>query len=187
MPSYHSLFNSKSYNLACGIPLIDFKTNKIPDLDSSKLKNINMNDLTIDIIDESLMYFRANILFKNFPILGDADKVIVYLSVFIAKCLEVIYPYTNDVDKMKQIVKNLVDEAEYTPTLKTHFLNTLTNVKNNSEISQLQQYLKTLRKETVNRLMYILFDSDAKTLDLKYWAMFGKRKFLGYDMPLIKK
>src|SRR2546423_432342 len=86
---YHSVYNSlaKSFGFACGIPKLKFTEKKQPDLDPTKLKK---QDLEQDIIDEALIYFRANTLFKNFPIKGDADKVLVYITVFISKCIEVI-------------------------------------------------------------------------------------------------
>lgn len=185
MPSYHSVFNGKSYNTSCGIPLIDFSTNKIPDMDSYKLRS-PLSEIDLDIIDEALIYFRANVLFKNFAIKGDADKLLVYITVFIAKCLEVVNSNSNDLDKAKINLKNLVDDAEWSPNSKSHFLNNLTTLKLN-EVSPLQQYLKTVRKEVVLRLFLILFDSDYKTLDLKYWLSFAKKRFLGYDMPTIRK
>jgi actin related protein 2/3 complex subunit 3 len=43
-----------------------------------------------DIIDEAINQFRANILFKYYDVKGPADKVIIYLTVFIQKCLEII-------------------------------------------------------------------------------------------------
>jgi actin related protein 2/3 complex subunit 3 len=183
MPSYHSVFNPNSYSSACGFPLVDFKVNKIPDLDPTKLKQ-PLKEMDLDIIDESLIYFRANILFKNYPIKGDADKILVYASVFISKCLEVAY--NQDIDKGKALMKSLVDDCEWSPNYKAHFLNTIVSVKAN-EINDLQAYLKTIRKEIVLRLMYILYDSDYKTLDLKYWLGFAKKKFMGYDMPTIRK
>jgi actin related protein 2/3 complex subunit 3 len=40
-----------------------------------------------DIIDEALSYFRANCLFKNFEIQGPADRILIYLILFISECL----------------------------------------------------------------------------------------------------
>ena len=40
-----------------------------------------------DIVDEAISMFRANIMFKTFNPNGPADKLIVYLTVFIQKCL----------------------------------------------------------------------------------------------------
>ena len=45
------------------------------------------SDDAIDIVDEAITLFRSTIMFKNFKPEGPADKVIVYLTVFIQKCL----------------------------------------------------------------------------------------------------
>lgn len=42
---------------------------------------------TEDIIDEALDLFRANCLFRNFEIKGNADRVLIYLILFISQCL----------------------------------------------------------------------------------------------------
>lgn len=40
-----------------------------------------------DIITESLELFRANSLFRNFEIKGPADRVLIYLILFVGDCL----------------------------------------------------------------------------------------------------
>jgi actin related protein 2/3 complex subunit 3 len=40
-----------------------------------------------DIIDEAIRLFRANCLFRNYEIYGSADRVLVYLILFISDCL----------------------------------------------------------------------------------------------------
>jgi actin related protein 2/3 complex subunit 3 len=40
-----------------------------------------------DIIDEALNLFRANVLFRNFEIKGDADRLLIYLILYITECL----------------------------------------------------------------------------------------------------
>jgi actin related protein 2/3 complex subunit 3 len=183
MPSYHSIFNQINYSTMCGIPYIEFSQNKIPDLDYNKLK-LPLKEVDLDIVDEALMYFRANVLFKNFPIKGDADKLLVYITVFISKCLEVAN--NQEPEKAKVFMKSLVDDCEWNPSYKTHFFNALVTIQQ-KEISDLQLYLKQVRKEVVARLCFILFDSDSKTLDLKYWLGFARKKFMGYEMPTFKK
>ena len=42
------------------------------------------------MIDEAISYFRASVFFKNFEVQGPADKTMIYITVFIQKCLEVI-------------------------------------------------------------------------------------------------
>ncbi len=45
---------------------------------------------TKDIVDEAIELYRATIMFKEFQPRGGADRVIVYLTFFIQKCLEEI-------------------------------------------------------------------------------------------------
>ena len=40
-----------------------------------------------DIIDEALRLFKANIFFRNFEVLGYADRLLVYVTLYISACL----------------------------------------------------------------------------------------------------
>ena len=182
MPSYHSVFNKKEVNQKyCGIPVFEFKEKKTPTLDHTKLK-VDLNQIELDIIDEAIIYFRANVLFKNFTIEGDADKLLVYITVFIQKCLE----RANDPNpaKAKENMKKLVDQCEYIPSTDNFFNVLVTKIK--EQIPNLQKYLKSIRKETVERLIYILFEDERTKMDFKYWVALGKKKFMGYDMMTTK-
>ena len=35
---------------------------------------------TMDVVEEALYYFRANVFFRNFEMKGAADRVLVYLT-----------------------------------------------------------------------------------------------------------
>lgn len=41
-----------------------------------------------DIIDEVLFFFKANVLFKHFEVKGPADRVLIYLTLYITQCLK---------------------------------------------------------------------------------------------------
>ena len=83
--SYHSKFcDDKSFEMACGIPILPLKT----EFQGPATKIANAEEE--DIVDEALTFFRATILFKNFEIKGPADKNLIFLTVFIQKCLETI-------------------------------------------------------------------------------------------------
>ena len=183
MPSYHSVFNKiKVCQKYCGIPVFEFKEKKTPTLDASKLK-VDLNQIELDIIDEAIIYFRANVFFKSFKIEGDADKLLVYITVFIQKCLEIANG--QNPTKAKENMKKLVDQCEYIPKAE-NFFNILVTKKDN-EIPKLQKYLKRIRKETVERLIYILFVDEKTKMDFKYWVALGKKKFMGYDMMTTTK
>ena len=112
MPSYHSVFNKIETQKFCGIPALDFKKDKTPSLDPTKLSTA-IKDNQLDIIDEALIYFRINVLFKNFNIEGDADKLLVYITVFIQKCLE--KGNDQDVKKAKDNINKLINACEWIP------------------------------------------------------------------------
>ena len=40
-----------------------------------------------DIIDETIGYFKANVLFKHFEVKGPADRMLIYLTLYITQCL----------------------------------------------------------------------------------------------------
>jgi hypothetical protein len=40
-----------------------------------------------DIIDETLNFFRANVLFRNFDVRTSADRTLIYLTMFTVFCL----------------------------------------------------------------------------------------------------
>lgn len=40
-----------------------------------------------DVIDEVLNLFRANVLFRNFEVMGSADRTLIYLTLHVVQCL----------------------------------------------------------------------------------------------------
>ena len=62
-------------------------------------------------MDESLTLFRANSLFRNFEIYGAADRVLVYLILFISDCLTRIstHPNWTTSEAGKQLQSHAVD------------------------------------------------------------------------------
>jgi actin related protein 2/3 complex, subunit 3 len=38
-------------------------------------------------VDEALSLFKANILFRNFEVNGSGDRLLIYLTLYISKCL----------------------------------------------------------------------------------------------------
>ena len=142
-------------------------------------------DGSFDIIDEAILYFRANVFFKNFAIEGDADKVLVYLTVFIQKILE--RGNVPDEKKSREIIKGLVEKCEYVKKSENFFNLLVTDDHNASSMTNLQNYLRELRAETVDRMINILFDNPITKMDRKFWMQLGKKKFMNYDMPVASK
>ena len=77
---YHSQLDIAGCDLACGFPLVPVRDSK----GSSQAGDANQRD----IVDETLYAFRANILFRNFEVKGAADKLLIYLTLYVNLCLK---------------------------------------------------------------------------------------------------
>ncbi|WMV14025.1 hypothetical protein MTR67_007410, partial [Solanum verrucosum] len=81
---YHSSFvDEEGVSKACGCPLLPLKSHiNEPDSDAEQ------EDATSDIVDEAITFFRANIFFKNFDYKSSADKLLIYLTLYINLALK---------------------------------------------------------------------------------------------------
>ncbi|KAI9009743.1 actin-related protein 2/3 complex subunit 3 [Gaertneriomyces semiglobifer] len=170
MPAYHSSFNEGgSYRNIGNVALLPIKT-KIrgpapPGADPNQE----------DIVDEAIALFRANCFFRNFEIKGNADRVLIYLLLFIQECLG-------------KLSKN-PSLSEGQRTLTTHALQNFAipgetgfplnamyeKPANRADADLLKQYLQQLRQECANRLITKIYDGEHPS---KWWMCFSKRKFM---------
>ena len=79
---YHSKLDTAGCPSACGLPLIPLRSNTDRSPNTDKQRDI------VDIVDESLFAFRANILFKSFEVIAAADKLLIYITLFLNQCLK---------------------------------------------------------------------------------------------------
>merc|ERR1711975_210435 len=56
-----------------------------------------------DIIDEVLGFFKANVLFKHFEVKGAADRVLIYLTLYITQCLKKLEGVASKPDAVKSL------------------------------------------------------------------------------------
>ena len=80
MPAYHSAFNQTTCQTLGTIPILPLKT---------KLRGVApiQQDTSDDIIDEVLGLYKANTFFRNFDIKGGADRILIYLILYLQECL----------------------------------------------------------------------------------------------------
>ena len=119
--TYHSNFNEEGkYPTACGLAILPIKT-KTQGNNESVFFNLHLGPATKsdteaeDVIDEAIAQFRANVFFKNYEVRGPADKVIIYLTVYIQKCLEVIAKNPVEAEAKKSLMA-LMAEAVPSPS-----------------------------------------------------------------------
>ncbi|KAK0541307.1 subunit of the Arp2/3 complex [Tilletia horrida] len=171
MPSYHSAYNDDTTSRQCGnMSLLPIRTKlrgpAPPPVDAEQP----------DIVDESLDLFRANSLFRNFEIKGPADRVLIYLILFISDCLSKIatsrVPMSQN-EAHKQLSTFAIDNVVM-PGDANFPLNALYAAPaNRNEADLLRQYLAQARQETAARLVEKIY-IDGKPS--KWWLAFTKRK-----------
>lgn len=85
MPVYHSKHNAKECKTACKASVLPLKAGSVKG--PAGEFHAESGSKEMDIVDEALHYFRANILFTQFEVEGGADLTLVYLTAWIADCL----------------------------------------------------------------------------------------------------
>lgn len=96
MPVYHSSFNGYAGASICNTVVLPLKTKVKGPAPPQKAEEM-------DIIDEAIESFRANVLFKKYKTEGPADLTIAYLTVFIAETLRFFSKCANRVDAFKKV------------------------------------------------------------------------------------
>ena len=63
-----------------------------------------------DVVDEAIALFRANSFFRNFEIKGEADRVLIYLILFISECLNKITKTTTQSEAQKTLTTHALNQ-----------------------------------------------------------------------------
>lgn len=80
MPVYHSsFFNDEDFKEACKFPIVPLKDGN---------ERWPYEDDQDDIVEEAIKSFRANCLFKSFDIRSNADRLLIYLTLFTLQCIK---------------------------------------------------------------------------------------------------
>ena len=133
-----------------------------------------------DIIDETLTYFRANVLFRNFDVRGAADRTLIYLTLFAHQCLVKVEKIEEKSTALKEL-RALATKPFVVPGESGWPLGTLFPVAaNKTEADTFKLYFKQAREELSIRICDVLFSADGKKN--KWWQAFSKRKFMGKEL-----
>mmetsp|Transcript_33854 Transcript_33854/g.24890 ORF Transcript_33854/g.24890 Transcript_33854/m.24890 type:complete len:176 (-) Transcript_33854:152-679(-) len=173
MPAYHSKKNGDECQEACACSLLPLKTDlRGPASPCPADKE--------DIIDEVLNLFRANVLFRNFEVLGGADRTLIYLTLHVVQCLVKCERIEDKQLALKEL-RALSTKAFPAPGEVGWTLGGLFPTPSNmSEANLWKTYMKQAREELALRLCDRLFDGPASKN--KWWQAFSKRKFMGKEL-----
>ncbi|WVR04762.1 hypothetical protein IAU60_001774 [Kwoniella sp. DSM 27419] len=197
MPAYHSAFNEDpSVRQVGNMAILPIST---------KIRGpapIASDPDQPDIIEESLDLFRANCLFRNFEIKGPADRLMIYLILFISECLTKLAPTPGRPspgyqEALKQLQTLAVDTFAL-PGDAGFPLNSLYHAPaSRSEADSLRSYLTQTRQELAIRLVDRLYPFEQSlgpdgqptgqagpraAKPSKWWMSFQKRRFMGRSL-----
>ena len=129
---------------------------------------------------KTIEYFRANMLFSQFDIQGDADRLLIYLTAFASGCIKQVVKgkvATKDeaVKALHQPGKKfeLPGDPNFLPGL-GHFFEKPSS-KTNADF--LKQYLTQCRTELAARLIERIYNEDGTPN--KWWMAYSKKNFMG--------
>ncbi|XP_031094180.1 actin-related protein 2/3 complex subunit 3-like [Ipomoea triloba] len=167
---HHSSFvDGEGISKACGCPLLPLKT------DIEGPAPVAEED-SIDIVDEAITFYRANVFFKNFDIKSSADKLLIYLTLYINVALKRLEDCRTLAEGTKAII-NLGNENVPVPGEKGFpFPWLFSSTKSQKEAELFRDYLKQIREETSWRLLNVAFRANGTPN--KWWLAFAKRRFM---------
>ncbi|KMZ70479.1 Actin-related protein 2/3 complex subunit 3 [Zostera marina] len=167
---YHSSFVSEEgITKTCGCPLLPLKSHiKGPappsDPDSS------------DIVDEAITFFRANVFFRNFDIQSSADKLLIYLTMYINIALKRLEGCRTLAEGTKAIINLGLEDVPVPGEPGFPFEGLFSQAGSNREAELFRNYLKQIREETSGRLLSCAYRLNGTPN--KWWLAFAKRKFV---------
>lgn len=115
-------------------------------------------------------------LFKHFEVKGPADRVLIYLTLYITQCLKKLEGGLPLADAQR-VLFNLSLESFPIPGDSGFTLGTFFPAPANLKEADLcRSYLKQVREETGRRLLQTVYDEHGEPS--KFWLVFAKRRFM---------
>ncbi|XP_065893208.1 actin-related protein 2/3 complex subunit 3-like [Dysidea avara] len=177
MPAYHSSFNpekddtGKEIGGRCiaNMALLPVKTSfRGPAPKATGDDN--------DIIDETMGFFKANVFFKSYEVKGSADRVLIYLTLYISECLKKLQKGPKKRDAEKQLQTLAVSGFDIPGDSGFPLNEFYAKPSSRGDQDQMRQYITQLRQETSLRLVEKVYGSDDQPS--KWWICFTKKKFM---------
>lgn len=133
-----------------------------------------------DIIDETLNYFRANVLFRFFEFNSLSDRTLVYLTAFTQLCLVKLEKIEDKPAALRQLkllaIGSFLVPGDAGFVLGGYF----PQPGSRNEADSFRAYFKQAREELTVRLVERVFNADGQKS--KWWQQYSKRKFMGMEM-----
>ena len=153
MPVNHSSFTEWAGPVSCGAALLPLKT---------KVKGpaAPCPSDQPDIIDESLQFFRANVLFRNFQPQSPADLSLAYLTVYVGELLRAFSKCKSKEEAKKQMTAVSMSTSFAIPGDKQFVLpGFFQQPATRQEGEAFRNYFRQAREETAIRLVELAYST----------------------------
>lgn len=131
----------------------------------------------MDIIDEAILYFKANIFFRTYEIKSEADRTLIYITLYISECLKKLQKCQSKNEGTKEMYTLSITNFPIPGELKFPLNAMFVKPANKTEEETLRQYLQQIRQEVGVRMCEKVFDPQTDKPS-KWWLCFAKRKFM---------
>lgn len=173
MPAYHSSLMDPDTKLIGNMALLPIRSQfKGPAPRETK---------DTDIVDEAIYYFKANVFFKNYEIKNEADRTLIYITLYISECLKKLQKCNSKSQGEKEMytlgITNFPIPGEPGFPLNAIYA----KPANKQEDEVMRAYLQQLRQETGLRLCEKVFDPQ-NDKPSKWWTCFVKRQFMNKSL-----
>ena len=180
LQAYHSRIEGSTKSIG-NTAYLSFKTKCRGPVQSLLRQDVADEGSEVDIIEEALSYFKANVFFKTYEIQSDADRVLIYVTLYITECLKKLQRCSSKEQGMQEMYSLAISRFDIPGDPGFPLNSVYSRPSNGEEADLLRQYLLQLRQETGQRLVDRVFDKDSGKPS-KWWLCFAKRKFM--DMSL---
>jgi actin related protein 2/3 complex, subunit 3 len=143
----------------------------------------------IDLVDECLYYFKARMMMKTFPVEGPADRVSLWLTLYLQNCMRRLSKQQQPLSQSAawSALQTLAAERQTVPGDASYPFNSMypkppaDAAAAKAEYDSLRDYAKQLRLEAGYRLVQRVYaHPGADGGPNKFWMPFAKADLLGH-------
>ncbi|XP_075221123.1 actin-related protein 2/3 complex, subunit 3A [Lycorma delicatula] len=129
-----------------------------------------------DIIDEAVYYFKANVFFRTYEIKNEADRVLIYITLYVTECLKRLQKCATKSQGMQEMYSLAISKFDIPGDSNFPLNSVYAKPLSPIEADTMRQYLQQVRQETGIRVCEMVFSDDGKPS--KWWLCFAKKKFM---------
>ena len=172
MPAYHSSFHSAGAESVGNLALLPVKCSV-----RGPVPSLPKDSPDPDVIDEALTHFKANVFFRTYEIHSEADRVLIYLWLYITDCLKKLKRCATKSQGQQEMYSLAIARFDIPGDAGFPLNGVYAKPQTPEQADLMRQYFLQLRHETGSRLCERVFDtSDGRPS--KWWTCFAKMHFM---------